>query len=70
MAKVIDLGARRELLQHQRKDTRTTELKEALRTARTDCEGGNEGDGESDRKARATSNLLKLYKRKNPPETR
>jgi len=62
MAKVIDLGARRELQQHQQKDARTSALKEALRTARTGEESGN--------KARATRNLLNLYKRKKPPDNR
>jgi hypothetical protein len=66
MAKLIDLGARREQRHHQRKDARTAELKDALRTART----GHQGGYDEGHKARSTRNLLDLYKRKNPPEKR
>jgi len=66
MAKLIDLGARREQRQHQRKDARTAELKDALCTART----GHQGGLDDNHKARSTRNLLDLYKRKKPPENR
>jgi len=58
MSRVIDLEARRQQQQHQLKDARTAELKEALRSARA-------GSGD---KHKAARKLLDLYKRKPPPQ--